>query len=213
MGREVYRGESWADNVGAWFYYSKGQGLGPTTWTYWVHRPGRHISIFGVRSCIIEFTVYYDYCMHACKCPNLSYPSIVMVLFTILESRSPSSWWTNDYFFSLSFFSSTFPSTIISTTSLLHLLFSSSVHHIHHYQERMASEPPPSIALWSLQPSPNSLLRSPDHTAVYVTPSLAYAKKFAGISGAVTVSHETDNRFLNIWNPTLDEWRESLHGS
>lgn len=38
-------------------------------------------------------------------------------------------------------------------------------------------------------------------TAVYVTPNLVYAKKFAGVHGAVLVYHETDNRSLNVWTP------------
>lgn len=35
-------------------------------------------------------------------------------------------------------------------------------------------------------------------TAVYVTPNLAYAKKFAGVHGTVLVYHETNNRSLRV---------------
>lgn len=43
-------------------------------------------------------------------------------------------------------------------------------------------------------------------SVVYVTPNLAYAKKFAGRQGAITIFKETDNRQFNVWTPNLDEW-------
>lgn len=41
---------------------------------------------------------------------------------------------------------------------------------------------------------------------IQVTPNLAYAKRYAGIKGAILVFRSPDSRNFVTWKPSIDEW-------
>lgn len=43
--------------------------------------------------------------------------------------------------------------------------------------------------------------------AIYATPSIAYAKRYAGMHGAILVFNSPDSRNMVTWEPDMDDWK------